>query len=140
MPTSKHQINRAGLPPIRLHDLRHGAATLACAAGADLKAVQDQLGHATIMMTADTYTSVLPESQRAAAEATARLVLDAGKPGKEIRRQLRRNQDTPQEPAVATQVRSAAACRPRWKPSRDAGAAGLRASHRRRAGQARGSG
>ncbi|WP_307804263.1 tyrosine-type recombinase/integrase [Micromonospora echinofusca] len=52
-------VNRAGLPPIRLHDLRHGAATLAHAAGADLKTVQDQLGHATIHLTADTYTSVL---------------------------------------------------------------------------------
>ncbi|MFG1661293.1 tyrosine-type recombinase/integrase [Micromonospora chersina] len=41
-------VGRAGLPPIRLHDLRHGAATLARAADADLKAVQDQLGHATI--------------------------------------------------------------------------------------------
>jgi integrase len=35
----------AGLPPIRLHDLRHGAATLALAAGVDIKIVQDMLGH-----------------------------------------------------------------------------------------------
>ncbi|WP_239312971.1 site-specific integrase [Plantactinospora mayteni] len=133
-------VDRAGLPPIRLHDLRHGAATLACAAGADLKGVQDQLGHATIVLTADTYTSVLPESQRAAAEATARLVLDAGKPSEEIRRQLRHGRDTPQEPAVAAQERPAGGCRPRWRPSRASGAAGLRASYRRRAGRAHGSG
>lgn len=37
-------------------DLRHGAATLALAAGADLKVVADQLGHASIVLTADTYT------------------------------------------------------------------------------------
>ncbi|MFJ9414612.1 tyrosine-type recombinase/integrase [Streptomyces sp. NPDC101227] len=34
-----------GLPPIRLHDLRHGVATLAHAAGADLKDIQEMLDH-----------------------------------------------------------------------------------------------
>ncbi len=67
--------DQAGLPPIRLHDLRHGAASLAHEAGVDLKTVQDQLGHASIVLTADTYTSVLPVTQRKAAEATARLIL-----------------------------------------------------------------
>ncbi|GAB3966964.1 tyrosine-type recombinase/integrase [Plantactinospora veratri] len=70
-------IDRARLPPIRLHDLRHGAATLARAAGADLKMVQDQLGHASMRFTADVYTAVLPDAQRKTAEATARLVMDA---------------------------------------------------------------
>ncbi|WP_327707319.1 site-specific integrase [Streptomyces decoyicus] len=63
-----------GLPPIRLHDLRHGAATLAHAAGADLKDIQVMLGHSSIAITADTYTSLLPETDRAIAEAAARLV------------------------------------------------------------------
>jgi integrase len=49
-------IRREGLPPIRLHDLRHGAATLALAGGTDLKAIQAMLGHASIILTADTYT------------------------------------------------------------------------------------
>ncbi|WP_435811600.1 site-specific integrase, partial [Streptomyces decoyicus] len=62
------------LPPIRLHDLRHGAATLAHAAGADLKDIQEMLGHSSIAITADTYTSLLPETDRAIAEAAARLV------------------------------------------------------------------
>ncbi|MEV4086332.1 site-specific integrase [Nonomuraea fuscirosea] len=35
----------AGLPPVRLHDLRHGAASLMLAAGVDLKVVQETLGH-----------------------------------------------------------------------------------------------
>ncbi|MHA4945692.1 tyrosine-type recombinase/integrase [Micromonospora sp. SD19] len=125
-------VDRAGLPPIRLHDLRHGAATLAREAGADLKAVQDQLGHATIQLTADIYTSVLPESQREAAEATARLVLDAGKPGEEIRRQLSHNPKPPQERAAEARPTAAPACRPRWKPSSATGGAKLRSSAGRR--------
>ncbi|OEV13145.1 site-specific integrase [Streptomyces nanshensis] len=65
---------KIGLPPIRLHDLRHGAATLAHAAGADLKDIQELLGHSSITITADTYTSLLPEADLAIAEAAARLV------------------------------------------------------------------
>jgi integrase len=67
----------SGLPPVTLHGLRHGAATLALAAGTDLKVVQDQLGHSTIALTADTYTSVLPETARAAADRTAALLFPA---------------------------------------------------------------
>ena len=70
-------VAASGLPPVTLHGLRHGAATLALAAGTDLKVVQDQLGHSTIVLTADTYTSVLPETARAAAEQTAALLFPA---------------------------------------------------------------
>ncbi|MFC5669881.1 tyrosine-type recombinase/integrase [Streptomyces incanus] len=63
-----------GLPPVRLPDLRHGAATPAHAAGADLKGIQEMLGHSSITITADTYTSLLPEADLAIAEAAARLV------------------------------------------------------------------
>jgi len=61
----------AGLPPVRLHALRHGTATLALAAGVDLKVVQATLGHSTIALTANTYTSVLPQLAHTAAEAVA---------------------------------------------------------------------
>jgi integrase len=71
--------DRAGLPPVRLHDLRHGAASLAHEAGADLKTLQDLLGHSSIVVTADTYTSVLPDAQRRCADATAALVLAAAR-------------------------------------------------------------
>jgi len=37
------------LPPVRLHDLRHGAASLDLAAGVDLAMVADQLGHCSIV-------------------------------------------------------------------------------------------
>ena len=70
----------AGLPPIRLHDLRHGAATLALASGADLKVVSEMLRHSSITITADTYTSVLPEVSRRAAEAAVALVPRATSP------------------------------------------------------------
>ena len=69
----------AGLPPVRLHDLRHGAASLSLAAGNDLKVVQAMLGHSSIVLTADTYTSVLPCLAHRAAEATAALVLEAAR-------------------------------------------------------------
>jgi integrase len=64
----------SGLPPVRLHDLRHCAATYLRAAGADLKTVQETLGHADLNITADTYTSVLVELERATAEAAAGLI------------------------------------------------------------------
>ena len=46
-------IAECGRPPVRLHDLRHGAASLALAAGVDLKVVQEMLGHSSIITTAD---------------------------------------------------------------------------------------
>jgi integrase len=70
------RLNTAsGLPPVRLHDLRHGAANLALAAGNDLKFVQALLGHASIVLTADTYTSVLDEHAHRGAQATAELIV-----------------------------------------------------------------
>jgi integrase len=85
-------VRRADVPPIRLHDLRHGAASLAHEAGADLKTVQDQLGHHSIVTTADIYSSVLPDTQRKTAENTARLVLDAARLTRQkIKAKVRRN-------------------------------------------------
>ncbi|MFJ3147005.1 site-specific integrase [Streptomyces halstedii] len=79
-------VAASGLPPIRLHDLRHGAATLMLAAGIDIKIVSDTLGHSDTRITRDIYQSVLPHVGRSAAEATAKLVplqrkAKGGKPG-----------------------------------------------------------
>jgi integrase len=83
-----HLVGESGLPPVRLHALRHGAASLAHCAGVDLKTVQAQLGHSSIVLTADTYTSVLTDLLAYAAEATAKLVLSAAarNPGHRHRR------------------------------------------------------
>ncbi|MFJ2432510.1 tyrosine-type recombinase/integrase [Streptomyces anulatus] len=67
-------VAASGLPPIRLHDLRHGAATLMLAAGIDVKIVSDTLGHSDTRITRDIYQSVLPQVGKNAAEATAKLV------------------------------------------------------------------
>lgn len=67
-------VATSGLPPIRLHDLRHGAATLMLAACIDVKIVSDTLGHSDTRITRDIYQSVLPHVGKSAAEATAKLV------------------------------------------------------------------
>jgi integrase len=72
-------VKKFDLPPIRLHDLRHGAATLALASHTDLKVIQQMLGHSSIVTTADTYTSVLPETAHRAAQATAVTVMKAAR-------------------------------------------------------------
>lgn len=67
-------VTRSGLPPVRLHDLRHGAATLMLASGAQMKVVQETLRHSSITITSNIYTSVLPELAFAAAEASVKIV------------------------------------------------------------------
>ena len=56
----KPALKRAGLPTVRLHDLRHTCATLLLGRGVHPKFVQELLGHATISITLDTYSHVLP--------------------------------------------------------------------------------
>ncbi len=50
----------AGLPHIRVHDLRHTTATVMLEAGIPPKVVQELLGHKTIATTLDTYSHVMP--------------------------------------------------------------------------------
>jgi integrase len=70
---SRHVL-AAGVPIIRLHDLRHTHATLALAAGVHPKVVQERLGHANIAITLDTYSHAVPALEEAAARTVAALV------------------------------------------------------------------
>lgn len=70
---------RADLPPIRFHDLRHGAASLAKASGADSKYIAALLGHARSSFTDDTYVTLFPEVAKETAEAAAAIVPRAGR-------------------------------------------------------------
>ena len=65
----------AGLPRIRLHDVRHSYASAALAAGIPAKVVSERLGHASIAITMDTYSHVLPGLDAEAAGTVARLIL-----------------------------------------------------------------
>jgi integrase len=65
----KPLLKWAGLPDIRFHDLRHTCATLLLSKGVHAKFVQELLGHATISITLDTYSHVLPGMGDAAAGA-----------------------------------------------------------------------
>ena len=53
-------LERVGLPHMRFHDLRHTCATLLLSKGVHPKFVQELLGHATISITLDTYSHVIP--------------------------------------------------------------------------------
>jgi integrase len=57
------------LPPVRFHDLRHCHATLLLTQGVHPKVVSERLGHASVGITLDTYSHVLPTLQQGAAEA-----------------------------------------------------------------------
>jgi integrase len=60
---------RDGLPQIRFHDLRHTCATLLLTRNVNPKIVSEMLGHATIAITLDTYSHVLPNMRDQAAAA-----------------------------------------------------------------------
>ena len=62
------------LPPIPLHGLRHTYATLALASGVNPRIVSGRLGHATVALTLDVYSHVLPQADREAAERIAALL------------------------------------------------------------------
>jgi len=64
----------AGLRPIRLHDLRHGQASLMLAAGVPMAVVSKRLGHSSLAITSDTYSHLLEGVGQQAATAAAALV------------------------------------------------------------------
>ncbi len=78
--TFKAELAKAGLPAVRFHDMRHTAATLLLSRGVHPKVVSEMLGHATITLTLDTYSHLLPVLHADAA-ATMDTLLSAAKVG-----------------------------------------------------------
>jgi integrase len=67
-------LKRIGLAQRRFHDLRHSCATLLLAQGVSARVVMEVLGHSQISLTMNTYTHVLPELRREAAERMSDLI------------------------------------------------------------------
>lgn len=64
----------AGLRVVRLHDARHGTATLLTAAGVVPRVIMEILGHSRISITMDVYTHVVHNTQREAISHMDRLL------------------------------------------------------------------
>lgn len=75
--TFKRLVKAAGLPVVRLHDLRHTWASLALQAGVHAKVVQERLGHSQISTTLDLYSHTLPSMGEDAAETVASRIFGA---------------------------------------------------------------
>ena len=67
----KKLLGLAGLPTMRYHDLRHGAASLMAAQGVPARVAMEILGHSQISTTMNIYTHIAPELQREASERVA---------------------------------------------------------------------
>ena len=66
----RHIKTRAGVrEDLRFHHLRHTRATLLLSEGVNVKVVSELLGHASITITLNTYSHVLPDMQDSAADA-----------------------------------------------------------------------
>ena len=89
----------AGLPRIRLHDVRHSYATAALQAGIAAKVVSERLGHSTAAFTLQVYSHVIPGMDEHAANTVAGLILAGPVPSVEglARRSARIEAETPLE-------------------------------------------
>ena len=69
-------LEKAGLPKVRLHDLRHLHASLLIAAGIDAKSISERLGHASTSFTLDRYGHIFNEHRERSALPMAKLLGD----------------------------------------------------------------
>jgi len=94
---------KAGLPEIRFHDLRHFFASMLIAQGESPKYISDQLGHASIQITFDTYGHLFPQAK---AEASAKLEkrMFEGRKGPFVRRLLEKDGTVESEEGVTERV------------------------------------
>jgi integrase len=65
----KKALAAVGVPAIRFHDMRHTVATILLSRGVHVKVVSEMLGHATIVLTLNTYSHGIPSMQGDAAAA-----------------------------------------------------------------------
>lgn len=70
-------IERAGVPAIPIHGVRHTVATLAVASGEDIRTVADLLGHSTPSVTVNTYAHVLAHRKVEITNTISRMILGA---------------------------------------------------------------
>ncbi len=73
----KALLQRAELPAIRFHDLRHSCASLLVAQGLHMRVVMETLGHSQIGLTMNTYAHIMPDLQRQAADLMEGLLGEA---------------------------------------------------------------
>ena len=113
----KTLLQRAGLPSIRFHDLRHTFATLALENGMDVKTLSAMLGHVSAATTLDIYTHITDDMQRAAAANIDRGIgkvapqEDALEPGQETApAQAEKPSMTDFKPYVGRKRRSGTGC------------------------------
>src|SRR5207237_1892661 len=69
-------LDKAGLPQRRFHDLRHSCATLLLVQGVSPRVVMDVLGHSQIGLTMNTYSHVIPDLRRDAAQRMEELIAE----------------------------------------------------------------
>lgn len=74
----KGLLNKAGLPRIRFHDLRHTCATLLLLKGINVKAVSARLGHSSVVITLDCYSHVLPAMDDQVVDVMRDLLMPVG--------------------------------------------------------------
>jgi integrase len=67
-------VRQSGLPPIRLHDLRHSYATAALASGVPVKVLSQRIGHADVGVTLAVYAHVMPGDDEDAARRADQLL------------------------------------------------------------------
>jgi len=77
-------ITRAGVPLLTIHALRHTHATLLLQDGQNAKVIQERLGHASITLTLNTYTNVVPAMQDAAVDAIGAVLFGEGDSTREV--------------------------------------------------------
>lgn len=83
----KPLLERAGLPDIRLYDLRHTLAVLALREGVPARLVSEQLGHASVAFTLEVYGHVLEETRSVAAERLSALLFSPVRSRKSVERE-----------------------------------------------------